>query len=402
MFRLRLRLLLLWTIPLLAASNSAWAMGLAAVDSIEERFRLSEKVGWYRLDDGAERWLTWNTNGGLRLIDIDSGEMINLRPVTPAIFAADGGARELSDVQFDQSETGEVVGFRWLDTNGVERSAERLTDPPYGQRELSFQNGALELTGLLLLPTTPSRHGAVIIIGGSSECAREDPWVLYQADYLARRGIAVFLPDSRGTGKSEGDWKSASFDQLATDVTLAAQIIGQQADVDASRIGLVGMREGAWVAPIAAATSEQIRFLVTVSGYTLSPRDQMRYGISSDVRRYGTPDFLVPLIAFALEFTSTRRGESWWDRNGRFDPIPYWSQLDKPVLAVYGDPEEAEDFPVRRTFQRLQEVRSASGNPDFTIRLIDDADEKLRDDDSGRIHPEYLELLASWITSRTA
>lgn len=35
------------------------------------------------------------------------------------------------------------------------------------------------------------------------------------ADGLASRGVAVLLPDKRGSGKSGGDWRTATFDMLA-------------------------------------------------------------------------------------------------------------------------------------------------------------------------------------------
>lgn len=405
MLRLRPLSVLLLLILLSGTSRAMQAMATyepVPADRMEERFQLAEKVGWYQLDDGSSRWMTWSTDGGLTLNDFSERESLRLRPVSDEVFTARNGTGQEYEVQFQRDGSGEITGFRWVDAQGGERTAHRIEAAPYQQKEITYQNRAVDLVGLLITPAQQGPHPAVVYLSGGSEGARDDLWYLYQADHLARHGIAVFLPDTRGSGKSRGEWETASFDDLAGDATAAVQRLKLENGIDPERIGVIGVGEGGWTAPVATVRSDDVRFLVAVSPTAVSPRAEMRHEISSDVRRYGTPDFLVPLIAFALEFRSTHRDEEWWETNGRFDPMPYWERLSRPALVVYGSEDATAGLPVRRSIERLDEARRTSGNAQFTIRLLEEADLKMEDSETGRIRDDYLELLTGWIMTQAA
>lgn len=393
---LRLRLLFPLFITCLLIAAPAWGSGETASWE-ESRYKLSEKVGWYRLDDGSTRLMTWSSSGGLTLSDLDALEIMRLRPVSEEVFTARDERGSEYEVQFQREPSGEIAGFVWVDARGVEHQADKLRDIPYLQQEVRYRNGSVELVGLMILPSAPGPHPAVIFIPGLDDGARDALQYLYQADHLARNGIAVLIPDRRGTGKSAGDWESSTFNDLAGDVAAAARHLKSLDAIDPSQIGAIGMHEGGWIAPLAATVSKDISFLVSVSGSAVTPKEQIRHEISSDVRRYGTPDFLVPLIAYALEFRSTNKDEEWWERNGRFDAVEYWKEVSVPVLALYGSRGEREGLPVRRSVERLTEARDDGGNENFTIRVLDDTGHGMEDPDTGRIRAEYLDLLTGWI-----
>ena len=65
----------------------------------------------------------------------------------------------------------------------------------------------------------PGKHPAIILVHGSGPEDRE--FVLPFARFLVPRGIAILGYDKRGVGGSTGDWKTASFDDLAGDVVSA-------------------------------------------------------------------------------------------------------------------------------------------------------------------------------------
>ena len=366
------------------------------------RFKLAEKVGWYRLEDGSQRLMTWSADGGLTMSDFEARRTMRLRPVTEELFTARSDDGVEHEMRFNVDGSGEVAGFTWLDARGVERSADRLKNAPYHLEEVSLKNGRVDIVGLLITPASSGPHPAVVFIPGDNDSLRDSLWYLYQADYLARRGTAVFLPDRRGSGKSTGDWASSSFDDLAGDAIAAARHLKRLGSIDKARVGVIGFSEGGWIAPLAAAKSNDIRFLVTVSGSAVTPREQIRHEISSDVRRYGTPDFLVPLIAFALEFRSTNKEESWWERNGRFEPTQYWAKLSIPTLVLYGSRDERDNIPVRRSVARLEEAREKSGNANFTIRVLEGTGHAMEDPETEWIRTEYLDFLATWITTQAA
>jgi len=82
--------------------------------------------------------------------------------------------------------------------------------------EIYFQNNVqdLQLAGMLFLPEGDSPYPAVVIIHGSGTSRRENRWYVTLAHYLQENGIAVLLPDKRGSVHSEGDWRTARSAEL--------------------------------------------------------------------------------------------------------------------------------------------------------------------------------------------
>mgnify|MGYP001819602456 CR=1 FL=1 len=108
--------------------------------------------------------------------------------------------------------------------------------------EIFFNNGDLHLAGMLLLPEGEERFPVAVIIHGSGTSHRDSKWYLTAAKHLQENGIAVLLPDKRGSEKSEGDWRSANFDDLAEDTISAIEFIKTQDRFDYSAIGLIGKK----------------------------------------------------------------------------------------------------------------------------------------------------------------
>ncbi len=59
---------------------------------------------------------------------------------------------------------------------------------------------------------------------------------------------------------------------------------------DIKQIGLWGMSQGGWLAPFAAALSENIAFLIVVSGATITPAEQMLYSATFALEENGFTD----------------------------------------------------------------------------------------------------------------
>ncbi len=99
----------------------------------------------------------------------------------------------------------------------------KLEDTQY--LEISFQNKAqnIALGGMLFVPQVEGPFPAVVIIHGSGTSVRDNRWYLTLTQYLQDHGIVVLLPDKRGSEQSEGSWRSASFEDLATDTSAAMQ-----------------------------------------------------------------------------------------------------------------------------------------------------------------------------------
>ena len=144
---------------------------------------------------------------------------------------------------------------------------------PYDNEEVSCPNrrAGITLAGTLSLPRGAGPHPAVLLITGSGPQDRDEfvmghrPFLVL-ADHLTRAGIAVLRVDDRGIGKSTGSFKDATTADFADDALAGVEFLKSRPDIDARRIGLVGHSEGGLVAPMVAAGSRDVAFVVLIAG----------------------------------------------------------------------------------------------------------------------------------------
>src|SRR3569833_1523299 len=142
---------------------------------------------------------------------------------------------------------------------------------PYTEQNVKFASLArgIFLDATLSIPPGPGPFPAVYLITGSGPQDRDETNLGHKpfrvmADYLARRGVVVLRADDRGTGKSNGDFSSATTRDFADAAAGAVQFLKSREFV--SRIGLIGHSEGGIIAPMVASDpalgSKDVDFLV--------------------------------------------------------------------------------------------------------------------------------------------
>ena len=115
-----------------------------------------------------------------------------------------------------------------------------------------------------MLPAAPASGrlpGIVILQGSTSNMRRE---YQFYADHFARAGLAVVTFDKRGTGESSGNYAAATYDDLAADAAAAVQNLRRQPEIDSARVGVWGLSQGAFIAPLVARRVASIAFIVAV------------------------------------------------------------------------------------------------------------------------------------------
>jgi len=144
---------------------------------------------------------------------------------------------------------------------------------PYKESEVIFKNhdAGNSLAGTLTMPGDNGNWPAAILITGSGPQNRDEELLghkpfLVLSDYLARHGIAVLRYDDRGIGKSNGDFKSATTADFATDVSAAIDFLKTQKGIDTMHIGLIGHSEGGMIAPMVASKRKDVGFIVLMAG----------------------------------------------------------------------------------------------------------------------------------------
>ncbi|HXE64898.1 MAG TPA: alpha/beta fold hydrolase [Bryobacteraceae bacterium] len=251
---------------------------------------------------------------------------------------------------------------------------------PYTEQNVKFPSLArgIFLDGTLTIPPGPGPFPAVYLITGSGPQDRDETNLGHKpfrviADYLARRGVVVLRADDRGTGKSTGDFSSATTRDFADDAAGAVQFLRSREFV--SRIGLIGHSEGGIIAPMVASDpalgGRDVDFLVLLAAPGV-PGDQVIIEQQMLVSRaMGVPEILIernreqeqkilsiarsegdPELARSkmraalgdfgnnpLNLLSLRLDEAtspWFRFLINYDPGPALRALKQPVLALNG------------------------------------------------------------------
>jgi len=241
----------------------------------------------------------------------------------------------------------------------------RLSDTVF--EEVRFRNAAagLDLAGLLFVPAGDGPFPAAVIIHGSGPSRRDNGWYLTLTDYLRRNGVAVLLPDKRGSEESEGDWRTASFEDLATDTEAALDFLRAQDVARGARIGVIGLSQGGHVAPLVADRARgRLDFVVNVVGSALPMHELLVYEETHNLRELGVLPGLADLLAYPSAWSIIRlRQRSFWKAVGNFDPLPYWRRVEVPALVLYG--EDDTNVPAQRSAELLRSL----GNPNIEVRV---------------------------------
>lgn len=144
---------------------------------------------------------------------------------------------------------------------------------PYYSEDITFENKKdnITLAGTLSLPKKEGTFPVVLLISGSGPQNRDEELLghkpfLVLSDYLTRNGIAVLRYDDRGTALSEGNFKSATSLDFASDVEAGIQYLKTRKEIKNNKIGLIGHSEGGMIAPIIASKSKDVDFIILLAG----------------------------------------------------------------------------------------------------------------------------------------
>jgi len=144
---------------------------------------------------------------------------------------------------------------------------------PYHDEDVSYENKVQNVTlaATLTIPQGKGPFPAVVLITGSGPQDRDESLLghkpfLVLSDYLTRHGIAVLRADDRGTGKSTGNFATATTADFATDTEAGIAYLKTRPEVNPKKIGLIGHSEGGIIAPMVAARNPDVAFIVMMAG----------------------------------------------------------------------------------------------------------------------------------------
>ena len=303
--------------------------------------------------------------------------------------------------------------------------------PTYRTEDVRYRSGSLNLAALLMLPESAKPVAGAVILQGSGASDRTNQWVRAIADVLVRERVAVLLTDKRGCGASDGEWQRAHFGDLAEDALAGVRFLRGRPEIDKERVGVVGLSQGGWVAPLAAARSNEVAFVVDVSGAAVSFAEQSFTEMANTARQAGLAEAQVAevlaLNRAVAEYLTTGDWEPYRQARERalasewraiaagfpgspdlpiwtffrgvagFDPMPYWIQLTEPVLVLYGAEDERDNVPVAESVRRLEHAFKSAGKANYQITVIPGAGHSFIDAQRRELMPAFVEALGSWV-----
>ncbi|WP_428655458.1 alpha/beta hydrolase family protein [Runella sp.] len=294
---------------------------------------------------------------------------------------------------------------------------------PYNSEDVHFANAdrSIQFGGTLTFPKGQGKFPTVILITGSGLQDRDETlfghkpfWVI--ADALSREGFAVLRVDDRGIGETTG--KVGTSADYAQDVLAAISFLKSRKEVDAKKIGLMGHSEGGMIAPMVAAQSKDVAFIVSLAGLGVGGRElllkqsddilqkagtnatyrantqslnaalydaAMRQPLEGDIKDTlqlafdnwikAQPDAVLGQMGFKSEAGKKnvtgqfgQIGSKWYRYFLKYDPQPILAQIKIPVLALNG----GSDLQVsaKENLAGFEKGLTAAGNRNFkTIEL---------------------------------
>lgn len=336
---------------------------------------------------------------------------------------------------------------------------------PYDEEEVVYENKTdkIKLAGTLTLPrgAVSKPAPAVLLITGSGSQDRNEtvfghrPFLVL-ADYLTRQGVAVLRVDDRGVGGSDLGSLNATSENFAGDVLAGIEFLKNRKEINPKKIGLIGHSEGGMIAPIVAARSKDVAFIVLMAGlgqtgedtiYTQTELLHKADGMNPEVTKQ-TNAALKNIIAILKTEPNDKLAEQkireslekqksslndelkrefsavetnlkaqismyltqWFRYFIAFNPRPVLEKVQVPVLAINGE----NDLQVasKENLSLIEAGLKAGGNKNVTVISFPKLNHLFQTSEKGTlaeygkieetIAPAALETIANWILKRTA
>lgn len=332
----------------------------------------------------------------------------------------------------------------------------------YYTEDVKFENkkDKITLAGTLSLPSKNGNFPVVILISGSGpqnrdeEIAGHKPFLVI-ADHLTKNGIGVLRYDDRGTAQSTGDFNAATSEDFATDVASAMAYLKTRKEINTRKIGLIGHSEGGLIAPMVAADSKDVAFIVLLAGPGLSGYEIMKKQSRMLGKAGGVPDQgldksaemnekVYAVLKQKLAIEETKRQikvlleedhnkapvdqklsdpereqvissmvnsivSPWTQFFMTYDPAPTLEKVKCPVLALNGE-KDLQVSP-RENLEAIKTALEKGGNKNSTIKELPALNHLFQESKTGApseyatleqtFSPAALTEITSWIVNTT-
>jgi uncharacterized protein len=326
---------------------------------------------------------------------------------------------------------------------------------PYTISEVSYPNpqaDGVTLAGTLTVPQGVDEYPVVILISGSGPQNRDEELLMHkpfwvQADYLGRHGVAVLRYDDRGVGASTGKHALATSADFASDALAGVNYLKGRSDLHFTKIGLMGHSEGGIIAPMVAAQSSDVDFIVLLAGtgvrgdlllaaqtelvmlssgstaedaVSARKRNASIYSIivkskSSKQAKSNIEKFMAKEAKADTAITEANTkamisqiNNVWFRFFLKYDPAPTLEKVKCPVLALNGDKDV--QVPATMNLMAIAAALQKGGNRDYKTVSFPGLNHLFQHCETCSVNeygmleetisPEVLEMVLGWILGR--
>jgi uncharacterized protein len=331
---------------------------------------------------------------------------------------------------------------------------------PYQMVNVTYPNPkakGVTIAGTLTIPAGEGTFPVVLFISGSGPQDRDEAILGHRpfaviADDLARRGIASLRCDDRGVAKSTGNFATATSADFASDVRAGVAYLKTRKEVNVQKIGLIGHSEGGLIAPMVAADTPEIAFIVLLAGPGVDG-EQILYAqqelialaegakpaevkesrrisgrLFSAIRREKDPKILKTKLdkIIAEEVAKQPKAKQaavkeqligataqlatpWFQYFLDYDPAPTLRKVRCPVLALNG--EKDLQVPPKQNLPGIEAAVKAGGNSDVTVKELPSLNHLFQNSKTGSpseyvnieetFSPDALKIIGDWIAEKT-
>jgi pimeloyl-ACP methyl ester carboxylesterase len=209
-----------------------------------------------------------------------------------------------------------------------------ISDATTRGEDIEFESHGARLAGSVVLPQGIRIHAAVVFVHGSGKQTRN----IQLAEQFARAGIAALVYDKRGVGMSGGEYEGnrnvseQNLELLADDAAAALKALASHPALKDVPLGITGISQAGWIAPLAAERSRHADFLVLWSGPVCKVSEE-------DIYSKFTADSDGKVVPTYQEALSSRTQEYIWPEfmGKDTDPVDSLRKLSIPGLWIFSD-----------------------------------------------------------------
>jgi dienelactone hydrolase len=247
-------------------------------------------------------------------------------------------------------------------------------------------------SGTVHAPAGATGRPGVVLVHGSGNGSGEHYELVAEA--FARAGIVALRYDKRTEGYTPSH---RDFSLLADDALAGVAALRNRPEVDPTRVGLWGLSEGGWIAPLAASRSADAAFLITIGANSVAPAAQQTWANETLFGAAGVRGSMVDVLA--------RNGIRQLVIAGQFaqadyDPTPVLERITQPVLAIWGDQDRLT--PPGDSLRGFQTAFDHVAKTNYTLRTLPNAQHSGQSTTDGfdklpGLAPGYGELMGGWV-----